>query len=156
MQLVIAAVGHKMPAWIETGFAEYAKRMPPECRLLLKEIKPVERSGSKTAETVMALERTRIESAIPKGSRIVALDERGMDITTIQLSQYLRQWQQDGRDVTFAIGGADGLDAGFKGAADMLVRISSLTLPHGMVRVLLAEQLYRAWSITQNHPYHRS
>jgi 23S rRNA (pseudouridine1915-N3)-methyltransferase len=155
MQLVIAAVGHKMPDWIETGFAEYAKRMPPECRLQLKEIKPVERSGSKTAETVMAQERTRIEAAIPKGSRIIALDERGKDITTVQLSQLLIQWQQHGRDVTFAIGGADGLDAGFKGAADMLIRISSLTLPHGMVRVLLAEQLYRAWSITQNHPYHR-
>jgi 23S rRNA (pseudouridine1915-N3)-methyltransferase len=155
MQLIIAAVGHKMPGWIETGFAEYAKRMPPECRLHLKEIKPIDRSGSKTAETVMALERTRIESAIPKGSRIIALDEHGKDITTVQLSQYLLQWQQDGRDVTFVIGGADGLDAEFKGAADMLIRISSLTLPHGMVRVLLAEQLYRAWSITQNHPYHR-
>ena len=155
MQLIIAAVGHKMPAWIEDGFGEYAKRMPPECRIQLKEIKPVERSGSKTAETVMALERTKIEAAIPKGSRIVALDERGKDLTTVQLSQLLTQWQQDGRDVTFVIGGADGLDAGFKSSADMLVRVSSLTLPHGMVRVLLAEQLYRAWSITQNHPYHR-
>jgi 23S rRNA (pseudouridine1915-N3)-methyltransferase len=155
VQLIIAAVGHKMPAWIESGFSEYAKRMPPECRITLKEIKPVERSGSKTAETVMALERAKIEAAIPKGSRIVALDERGKDVTTIQLSQLLSQWQQDGRDVTFVIGGADGLDAGFKASADMLVRISSLTLPHGMVRVLLAEQLYRAWSITQNHPYHR-
>lgn len=155
MQLVIAAVGHKMPAWIEAGFAEYAKRMPPECRLQLKEIKPVDRSGSRTAETVMAQERTRIEAAIPKGSRIVALDERGKDITTVQLANYLTQWQQDGRDVTFVIGGADGLDAQFKAGADLLVRISSLTLPHGMVRVLLAEQLYRAWSITQNHPYHR-
>jgi 23S rRNA (pseudouridine1915-N3)-methyltransferase len=155
MQLIIAAVGHKMPTWIEDGFGEYAKRMPPECRILLKEIKPVERSGSKTAETVMALERGKIEAAIPKGSRIVALDERGRDLTTVQLSQLLTQWQQDGRDVTFVIGGADGLDAGFKASADMLVRISSLTLPHGMVRVLLAEQLYRAWSITQNHPYHR-
>ena len=155
MQLIIAAVGHKMPAWIEDGFGEYAKRMPPECRILLKEIKPVERSGSKTAETVMALERGKIEAAIPKGSRIIALDERGKDLTTVQLSQLLTQWQQDGRDVTFVIGGADGLDAGFKAAADMLVRVSSLTLPHGMVRVLLAEQLYRAWSITQNHPYHR-
>ncbi|HYD95236.1 MAG TPA: 23S rRNA (pseudouridine(1915)-N(3))-methyltransferase RlmH [Noviherbaspirillum sp.] len=155
MQLIIAAVGHKMPAWIEDGFGEYAKRMPPECRILLKEIKPVERSGSKTADTVMALERAKIEAAIPKGSRIVALDERGKDLTTMQLSQLLTQWQQDGRDVTFVIGGADGLDAGFKASADMLVRISSLTLPHGMVRVLLAEQLYRAWSITQNHPYHR-
>lgn len=155
MQLFIAAVGHKMPAWIETGFGEYAKRMPPECRIQLKEIKPVERSGSRTAETVMAQERVKIEAAIPKGARIVALDERGKDITTVQLAQMLTQWQQDGRDVTFVIGGADGLDAGFKASADMLIRISSLTLPHGMVRVLLAEQLYRAWSITQNHPYHR-
>lgn len=155
MQLIIAAVGHKMPAWIEDGFGEYAKRMPPECRIHLKEIKPVERSGSKTAETVMALERTKIEAVIPKGSRVIALDERGKDLTTVQLSQFLTQWQQDGRDVTFVIGGADGLDAGFKASADMLIRISSLTLPHGMVRVLLAEQLYRAWSITQNHPYHR-
>jgi 23S rRNA (pseudouridine1915-N3)-methyltransferase len=155
MQLVIAAVGHKMPAWIESGFGEYAKRMPPECRIQLKEIKPVERSGGKTAEIVMAQERTRIEAAIPKGARIIALDEHGKDITTVQLSRFLTQWQQDGRDVTFVIGGADGLDAGFKASADMLMRVSSLTLPHGMVRVLLAEQLYRAWSITQNHPYHR-
>lgn len=155
MQLVIAAVGHKMPAWIENGFGEYAKRMPPECRVLLKEIKPVDRSGSRTAETVMAQERVRIEASIPKGSRIVALDERGKDVSTAQLSQQLQQWQRDGRDVTFVIGGADGLDAEFKNKADMLLRISSLTLPHGMVRVLLAEQLYRAWSITQNHPYHR-
>jgi 23S rRNA (pseudouridine1915-N3)-methyltransferase len=156
MQLIIAAVGHKMPDWIEDGFQEYAKRMPPECRLQLKEIKPVERSGSKTAETVMALERTKIESVITKGARIVALDERGRDITTSELSRLLTQWQQDGRDVTFVIGGADGLDKDFKSSADMLLRISSMTLPHGMVRVLLAEQLYRAWSITQNHPYHRA
>jgi len=155
MQLVIAAVGHKMPSWIEDGFAEYTKRMPAECRILLKEIKPIDRSGSRTAETVMAQERVKIEAALPKGSRIIALDERGKDLTTVQLSQLLTQWQQDGRDVSFIIGGADGLDAEFKSRADMLIRISSLTLPHGMVRVLLAEQLYRAWSITQNHPYHR-
>jgi 23S rRNA (pseudouridine1915-N3)-methyltransferase len=155
MQLIIAAVGHKMPAWIDAGFGEYAKRMPPECRIQLKEIKPVERSGSKTAETVMALERAKIEAAIPKGARVIALDEHGRDLTTLQMSQLLTQWQQDGRDVTFVIGGADGLDAGLKTSADMLIRVSSLTLPHGMVRVLLAEQLYRAWSITQNHPYHR-
>ena len=148
MQLVIAAVGHKMPAWIETGF--------PECRIILKEIKPVERSGSRTAETVMAQEREKIEAALPKGARVIALDERGRDWTSVQLSQQLVQWQQDGRDVAFVIGGADGLDPGFKAGADTLIRISSMTLPHGMVRVLLAEQLYRAWSITQNHPYHRA
>ena len=155
MQVIIAAVGHKMPTWINTGFDEYARRMPAECRLLLKEIKPVERSGSKTAETAMAIERTRIEAALPKGARIIALDERGRDLTSVQLSSHLESWQQDGRDVALVIGGADGLDAEFKAQADMLLRISSLTLPHGMVRVLLAEQLYRAWTITQNHPYHR-
>lgn len=155
MQVIIAAVGHKMPTWINAGFDEYAKRMPPECRLQLKEIKPVERSGSKTAETAMAIERERIEAALPKGARIIALDERGRDLSSVQLSQQLENWQQDGRDVAIVIGGADGLDAGFKTQADMLLRLSSLTLPHGMVRVLLAEQLYRAWTITQNHPYHR-
>ena len=155
MQLVIAAVGHRMPAWIEAGFTEYAKRMPPDCRLVLKEIKPVDRSGSRSAETVMAMEKSRIDAAIPKGSRIVALDEHGRDLTTMQLAKNLTQWQQGGTDVTFVIGGADGLDAQLKQQADMLLRISSLTLPHGMVRVILAEQLYRAWSITQNHPYHR-
>ena len=155
MQLVIAAVGHKMPAWIDTGFTEYAKRMPPDCRIVLREIKPVDRSGSRSAETVMAMERSRIEAVIPKGSRVVALDERGKDLTSAELAKNLAQWQQGGTDVTFVIGGADGLDAQFKQQATMLLRISSLTLPHGMVRVLLAEQLYRAWSITQNHPYHR-
>jgi 23S rRNA (pseudouridine1915-N3)-methyltransferase len=155
MQLVIAAVGHKMPAWISAGFAEYAKRMPADCRIVLKEIKPVERSGGKTAETGMALERQRIEAVLPKGGRIVALDEHGRDLTSAQLSQHLEKWQRDGGDVTFLIGGADGLDPALKNNADMLLRVSSLTLPHGMVRVLLAEQLYRAWSITQNHPYHR-
>ena len=156
MQLIIAAVGHKMPAWIETGFQEYAKRMPPECKLVLKEIKPIDRASNKNAEAVMAQERTRIEAVLPKGGRMVALDERGQDLTTMQMSQLLTQWQQQGGDVTFVIGGADGLDVDLKKNADMLIRISSLTLPHGMVRVLLAEQLYRAWSITQNHPYHRT
>lgn len=145
-----------MPAWIDTGFQEYAKRMPPECRLLLKEIKPVERTAGRGAESVMADERKRIEAVLPKGSLLVALDERGTDLTTMQLSQHLTHWQQLGRDVTFIIGGADGLDAEFKKQADLLMRVSSLTLPHGMVRVLLAEQLYRALSITKNHPYHRA
>ena len=156
MQLIIAAVGHKMPAWIETGFQEYAKRMPPECKLVLKEIKPIDRASNKNAEAVMAQERTRIEAVLPKGGRMIALDERGQDLTTMQMSQLLTQWQQQGGDVTFVIGGADGLDADLKKNADKLIRISSLTLPHGLVRVLLAEQLYRAWSITQNHPYHRT
>jgi 23S rRNA (pseudouridine1915-N3)-methyltransferase len=155
MQLIVAAVGHKMPAWIEAGFQEYAKRMPPECRLVLKEIKPIERSSGKNAETVMAQERIRIEAALPKGGRVIALDEHGAHITTVQLSQQLSIWQQQGGDVSFVIGGADGLDAEFKKNADMLLRLSNMTLPHGLVRVILAEQLYRAWSILRNHPYHR-
>ncbi|RJX32631.1 MAG: 23S rRNA (pseudouridine(1915)-N(3))-methyltransferase RlmH [Oxalobacter sp.] len=156
MQLVILAVGQKMPSWVENGFGEYAKRMPPECKITLKEIRATDRTGGKPAAIAMLLERERIEAAIPKGARIVVLDERGKDLTTLELSQKLTQWQQDGRDVAFVIGGADGLDTEFKAKADDLIRISSLTLPHGMVRVLLAEQLYRAWTITQNHPYHRS
>ncbi|KVD78789.1 23S rRNA (pseudouridine(1915)-N(3))-methyltransferase RlmH [Burkholderia sp. ABCPW 14] len=156
MKLHIVAVGHKMPGWIATGFDEYAKRMPPELRIELREVKPELRSGSRTAESVMAAEKQRIEAALPKHARVVALDERGRDWTTMQLAQALPAWQQDGRDVAFVIGGADGLDPALKSRAELLLRVSSLTLPHGMVRVLLAEQLYRAWSITQNHPYHRA
>ncbi|WP_353191240.1 23S rRNA (pseudouridine(1915)-N(3))-methyltransferase RlmH [Pandoraea pnomenusa] len=155
MRLFILAVGHKMPGWIETAFAEYAKRMPPELRIELKEIKPEQRSNSRTAETVMAAEAQRIDAALPRGCRLVCLDERGQDLTTMRLAQSLTGWQQDGRDVAFVIGGADGLDPTLKARADTLIRLSSLTLPHGMVRVLLAEQLYRAWSINANHPYHR-
>ncbi len=155
MQLVILAVGQKMPPWVESGFSEYVKRMPPECRIVLKEIRAIDRAGGMPPEAAMQRESERIAAALPKGVRIVALDERGKDLTTMALSHKLTQWQQDGRDVAFVIGGADGLDAAFKASAEELIRISSLTLPHGMVRVLLAEQLYRAWTITQNHPYHR-
>lgn len=155
MQLLIVAVGHKMPGWIETGFAEYAKRMPPELRIELREIKPETRSSSNNAATVMQREATRIEAALPRQCRIVALDERGRDLTTVQLAEQLTGWQREGGDVAFVIGGADGLDPSIKSRAHTLLRLSSLTLPHGMVRVLLAEQLYRAWSVTQNHPYHR-
>ncbi|EKS68249.1 MULTISPECIES: 23S rRNA (pseudouridine(1915)-N(3))-methyltransferase RlmH [Caballeronia] len=156
MKLVILAVGHKMPDWITNGFDEYAKRMPPELRIELKEIKPEQRSSGRNAESVMAAEKQRIEAALPKNARVVALDERGRDWTTMQLANALPGWQQDGRDVAFVIGGADGLHPEVKSRAELMLRISSLTLPHGMVRVLLAEQLYRAWSITQNHPYHRA
>ncbi|SAK94866.1 23S rRNA (pseudouridine(1915)-N(3))-methyltransferase RlmH [Caballeronia ptereochthonis] len=156
MKLVILAVGHKMPDWITNGFEEYAKRMPPVLRIELKEIKPEQRSSGRNAESVMAAEKQRIEAALPKNARVVALDERGRDWTTMQLASALPGWQQDGRDVAFVIGGADGLAPEVKARAELMLRVSSLTLPHGMVRVLLAEQLYRAWSITQNHPYHRA
>ncbi|WAW10581.1 23S rRNA (pseudouridine(1915)-N(3))-methyltransferase RlmH [Oxalobacter vibrioformis] len=156
MQLFIIAVGNKMPDWVESGYKEYEKRMPSECKLNLKEIRPVDRSSNRSAESVMAAECTRIKSALPKNARVIALDEHGKNVTTMQLAQELEKWQQEGRDVVFVIGGADGLDSEFKKEADDLFRLSNMTLPHGMVRVLLAEQLYRAWSITKNHPYHRS
>ena len=156
MQVTVIAVGHRMPAWIENGFSEYARRMPPEWHFGIRELKPVERAGNKTAETIMASEAAKIRTAIPKNARIIALDEHGKDLTTVQMATHMKNWLQDGRDIVFIICGADGLDATQKKQADMLVRLSSLTLPHGMVRILLTEQLYRASTILQNHPYHRS
>ena len=155
MQLIIAAVGHKMPVWITQGFEEYAKRMPPELRILLKEIKPIERSASKTAATAMALERERIEAVVPKGARRIALDELGVRVTTHQLAERLLAWQREGRDAALLVGGPDGLDTALKANCDESLRLSDLTLPHAFVRVLVAEALYRAWSVTANHPYHR-
>ena len=154
MKLVIVAVGQKVPDWAQTAYDDYAKRFPPELRVELKAVK-TEPRGSKTVETLWAAERQRIEAAIPRGARIVALDERGTALTTQALAQQLRQWQQCGDDVALIIGGPDGLDPAFRDAAHQRVRLSDLTLPHAMVRVLLIEQLYRAWSINANHPYHR-
>lgn len=156
MQLLIVAVGQRMPGWVDAAFEEYAKRMPPEMRIALREIKPEPRSASKSAETVMAIERGRIEAAIPNGALVVALDERGRDLSTVALSQQLDHWRHAGRDIALLIGGADGLDAQLKARADTLLRLSSLTLPHGMVRVMLAEALYRAWTVLSGHPYHRA
>lgn len=155
VKLLIVAVGHRMPGWIENGFDEYAKRMPPELRLDLREVKPEPRGAGRSAEQAMAIEAKRIEAAVPKQARLVALDERGADWTSAQLAAALPAWQREGRDIAFIIGGADGLEATLKSRADTLLRLSSLTLPHGLARVLLAEQLYRAWTITQQHPYHR-
>jgi len=156
MQLLIVAVGQRMPGWVDDAFGEYAKRMPPEMRIVLREVKPEPRSSSKTAATVMAIERERIEAVLPKGALLIALDERGRDLSTVALSEQLDVWRHAGRDVALVIGGADGLDAGLKSRAEGLIRLSSLTLPHGMVRVLLAEALYRAWTVLAGHPYHRA
>ncbi|WP_137938236.1 23S rRNA (pseudouridine(1915)-N(3))-methyltransferase RlmH [Chitinivorax sp. B] len=155
MKLHILAVGHKQPDWIDTGFNEYVKRMPRECSIELKEIKPEKRVGGKTAHQVMAAEKARIGAALPAGCLVVALDERGENWTTVKLAERLKQWLSEGRDVAFVIGGADGLDPAIKQQAGKLLQLSAMTMPHGMVRVLLAEQLYRAWSIINNHPYHR-
>ncbi|GAA5235828.1 23S rRNA (pseudouridine(1915)-N(3))-methyltransferase RlmH [Verticiella sediminum] len=156
MKLIIAAVGNRMPGWVAEAYAEYAKRMPADCPIELREIKPEPRTSGRTPAQMMAAEAQRIDAALPAGALRIALDERGRDLTTMDLATHLGQWRNDGRDVAFVIGGPDGLDAGFKQRCDRLVRLSSLTLPHPMVRVLLAEQLYRAWAILHNHPYHRA
>lgn len=155
MKLLIVAVGHKMPDWIAAGCQEYTKRMPREASIQIIEIKPEPRSGGKTREQLTAAEAGRIEAALPNGCRIIALDERGDDLTTVKLSQQLDKWLGDGRDVALLIGGADGLAASLKDRADGMIRLSSLTLPHAVARLLLCEQLYRAWSLLKGHPYHR-
>ena len=154
MKLWLVAVGQRQPAWAEAAYADFAKRFPPEMRLELKAVK-AEPRGSKTAEQLMAAEAARIDAAVPRGARRVVLDEHGTRLTTTQLAQRLTAWQNDGRDAALLIGGPDGLDATLKASADETLRLSDLTLPHAFVRVLLAEALYRAWTVTVNHPYHR-
>ena len=154
MRLVLAAVGQRQPAWAEAAYEDFAKRFPPEMRLELKAVKAEPRSG-RSAEQLMAAEAARLEAAAPKGARRVVLDERGERVGTAQLAQKLQAWQRDGRDVAIFIGGPDGLHPTLKASADETLRLSDLTLPHAFVRVLLAEALYRAWTVTVNHPYHR-
>jgi len=154
MKLLIVAVGQRVPDWAQTAWDDYAKRFPPELKVELKAVK-TEPRGSKSLETVYTAERVRIEAAIPRGARTVALDERGTAFTTVALADKLKAWQLGADDVALVIGGPDGLDPGFRQAAHERIRLSDLTLPHAMVRVLLIEQLYRAWSINAGHPYHR-
>ncbi len=159
MKLCVIAVGHRMPEWVDTGFKEYAKRLPREMPLQLLELKPEARHdepGSGAAARVLAREAQRIEDAMPKGALKIVLDESGKLISTQQLAQRMTQWRESGRDVAFVIGGADGTAAELKSGADWLWSLSPLTLPHGLARVLLAEQLYRALSILNHHPYHRA
>ena len=154
MKLLLVAVGQRQPAWADEAYQDYAKRFPPDLRLELKAVKAEPRSG-KTAEQLMAAEAARIEAALPKGVRRVVLDEHGTRLTTVQLAQRLTAWTHDGRDVALIVGGPDGLAPSLKASADETLRLSDLTLPHAFVRVLLAEALYRAWTVTINHPYHR-
>jgi 23S rRNA (pseudouridine1915-N3)-methyltransferase len=154
MRLLVVAVGQRVPDWAQSAWDDYAKRFPPEMRLEIKAVK-TEPRASKTLPALLAAERERIEAAIPRGARIVALDERGTSLSTMALAGKLKDWQLENDVVALVIGGPDGLDPAFRQAAHERIRLSDLTLPHAMVRVLLAEQLYRAWSIHTGHPYHR-
>lgn len=144
-----------MPAWVEAGFDEFARRMPRELPLQLIEVKAEPRTTGKTVEAMMAAEAARIEAVLPARCRRLILDERGSDLTTVALARRLEAWQGDGQDVALIVGGPDGLAPELKATAAESLRLSSLTLPHALVRPLLAEALYRAWSVTRNHPYHR-
>jgi len=146
MRITVLAIGHKMPSWIEEGFREYTKRMPPEARVELVELKPGKDKDD---------EGRKLLDALPSGAALLALDERGKTVTTQGLSVMLSDWMRDGSSPAFVIGGADGLSDEVKGRASKLISLSALTLPHQLVRVVLAEQLYRAWSILARHPYHR-
>ena len=155
MRLLVVAVGERMPHWVDEGFADYARRFPRKARLELTEVRPERRGPTRTVAQALAGEAKRIDAALPPGCRRVVLDERGRDVTTAALARLLEGWLAEGRDCAFLVGGPDGLDAALKRPHDLQVRLSSLTLPHAIVRIVLAEQLYRALSILDNHPYHR-
>jgi 23S rRNA (pseudouridine1915-N3)-methyltransferase len=154
MRLLIVAIGQRQPAWAQTAVDDFAKRFPPELRLEIKALKAEPRAARPVA-ALLAAERVRIEAALPKGVRRVVLDEHGDRVDTRQLAARLDAWRGDGRDVALLIGGPDGIDPALKASADERLRLSDLTLPHALVRVLLVEALYRAWSVMAGHPYHR-
>jgi len=154
MKLLVVAVGQRQPDWADAAWADFAKRFPPEMRLELKALKAEPRAGRSTAQC-MAAEALRFDAAIPKGARRVVLDEHGARIDSAALAARLQFWRGDGRDVALLVGGPDGLAPALKAGADETLRLSDLTLPHALARVLLAEALYRAWSLAGGHPYHR-
>ncbi len=156
MKLKLLAVGQKMPQWVSDGYQEYARRLPRDCSLNLIEIAPAKRGKTSQPQQWMQEESKRILSQIDASDHVVALDVIGKNWSTPELAENLAIWQQQGGDVSLIIGGPDGLDPACLQRADQRWSLSGLTLPHPLVRVLLAEQLYRAWTILQNHPYHRA
>ena len=161
MLIRIVAVGQRMPGWVDAAVTDYLKRLPPELRIECAAVRTEPRTGdaarrsAAATATLLAREADRIRAQLPARARLIVLDERGADLTTVALAARLGAWQRDAAPVANAIGGPDGLDAGLRGDAAETIRLSSLTLPHALVRVLLAEQLYRAWSVNAGHPYHR-
>ncbi len=155
MLIRVLAVGTRMPAWVQQAVDDYGARMPPEIRIEWKEVRAEARSSRESAATWMAREAQRIRAALPGQATLVALDEQGSDLDTRAFAERLQRWQRAARPIAMLIGGPDGLDPALKAEAPERIRLSSLTLPHPLVRVVLAEQLYRAWSLLANHPYHR-
>lgn len=156
MRLRLICVGQKMPEWVSQGYNEYARRMPPELALDLVEIPMAHRGKNPDIPRLMQREGDAILSVLGQRDRVIALEVGGRNWSTEKLASQLEGWQQDGRDVSFLVGGPDGLADACRARADQMWSLSALTLPHPLVRILLAEQLYRAWSVTRNHPYHRA
>jgi 23S rRNA (pseudouridine1915-N3)-methyltransferase len=155
MKVRLLTVSHKQPPWVLAACAEYEKRLPREWSFELVEVKPEARTSAATTAKVQAAEAARLRAAVPKAAVVVALDERGEPWSTRTLADRLARWLQQGRDVAWLVGGADGLDPALRDGADCRVSLSAFTLPHGLVRVVVVEQLYRAWSLLQGHPYHK-
>ena len=155
MRIHLLCIGNRMPDWVAVGYSEYAKRMPRECELILREIPPGKRGKNADIARAMEEEGQKMQAAIPAGDRVVALDLSGSEWSTPQLAEALSRWLGDGRNVTLLVGGPDGLAPACLARADERWRLSALTVPHPLVRIVLAEQLYRAWGILHNHPYHR-
>lgn len=156
MRILLLAVGQKMPAWIEQGYQEYAQRLPAEARLELKEIAPGKRGKNADIKRIVEDEGQRLIAAIPRSAHIVVLDVEGRGHSTEQLAQRMDEWMHSGQDICLLVGGPEGLSAECRALADEKWSLSPLTFPHPLVRVILAEQLYRAWSVLRNHPYHRA
>ena len=156
MQLLVAAVGQRMPRWVNEAWTEYARRMPPGLALSLREIALGKRGKNADTRRLTTIESKALYAAMPARARIIALDIKGQAWSTEKLAAGLEEWMGEGRDVGFMIGGPDGIAADILQKAHNRWSLGPLTLPHPMVRVVLAEQLYRAWTITQNHPYHRA
>jgi 23S rRNA (pseudouridine1915-N3)-methyltransferase len=154
MRLTLLAVGDRMPAWAEEATAEYLKRLPREARMALATVKPEKRAGQ-PAEAIKQAEAARLQEKMPAGSRLVALDEHGRQVSTRELADLLARWLESGKDTVLVIGGADGLAPDLLARAETRLALSRLTLPHALARVLVAEQIYRAVSLLGNHPYHR-
>lgn len=155
MQLLVAAIGQRMPGWVNEAWNEYARRFPRNLTLDLKELPMTRRGRNANPVQMKESDSAALMSGVPDGYRVVALDERGKDWSTRELAQRLERWMLEERGVCFLVGGPDGLSRACRQSAQDSWSLSRLTLPHPMVRVILAEQLYRAWTISRNHPYHR-
>ena len=155
MQIHLITIGQRLDPWVGQGFNEFNKRMPPECRVNLVEIAPPKRTKNSDLKRIIEEECDRMIAAIPLRTRIFALDSRGKQYSTEELSLLLKSWLSEGSDISLLVGGPDGLSERCRGMAESSISLSRLTFPHPLVRVILAEQLYRAWSILKGHPYHR-